>query len=114
MNSFNHYSLGSCAEWFYKYVLGINSGEEINEAGFKKIIIKPYIDLSGQITFAKGSYISPYGKICVDWCSENDNIILKIEIPEGYLDYNIDLIDYKIINSQIEGAKHIFILKNKI
>lgn len=23
MNSFNHYSLGSCVEWLYSYVLGI-------------------------------------------------------------------------------------------
>ena len=37
MNSFNHANLGTCTEWFYRTVLGIDS----QEPGFQSIIIKP-------------------------------------------------------------------------
>lgn len=44
MNSFNHYSLGSCVEWMFKYCLGIMPGEKPDEAGFKKITLRPFFD----------------------------------------------------------------------
>ncbi|MBQ7642595.1 MAG: family 78 glycoside hydrolase catalytic domain, partial [Clostridia bacterium] len=52
MNSFNHYSLGSCSEWFFRCCLGINP--TIDGAGFKKVVIRPFVDFSGRITSVKG------------------------------------------------------------
>ena len=39
MNSFNHYSLGSCGEWMFDTVAGI--GLDPDQPGFKHIIIHP-------------------------------------------------------------------------
>ena len=63
MNSFNHYSLGSCGEWFYEYVLGIKP----NEIGYKSAIIHPYVDRSGRVNSVSGSFDSVNGKISVAW-----------------------------------------------
>ena len=37
MNSFNHYAYGSCGEWMFRSMLGIDT----DGAGFKKIVMKP-------------------------------------------------------------------------
>ena len=65
MNSFNHYSLGSCVEWMYRYILGIQC--LIDDAGFERVIIHPFVDPLNRITEAKGSYISKKGRISVRW-----------------------------------------------
>ena len=59
MNSFNHYSLGSCVEWFYSHVLGIKL--EPN----KEICISP--SLSKELSFVKGEYKTKEGIIRVEW-----------------------------------------------
>ena len=65
MNSFNHYSLGSCCEWIFKYCLGINP--EAEAPGFERVLIRPFVDFSGKLTSACGSYESVAGKIDVKW-----------------------------------------------
>lgn len=78
MNSFNHYSLGSCAEWFYSYVLGIKP----IEAGFKKLKIQPYVDKTGRINHAAGSFDSVSGKISVRWEKlKNGQFKCEVEKP---------------------------------
>ncbi len=57
MNSFNHANLGTCTEWFYRTVLGI----DCQGPGFQRIIIKPIP--GGGLTWAKGHYDSPHGRI---------------------------------------------------
>jgi len=71
----NHPMFGSVNEWFYRSVLGINAGSP----GFKKIIIKPQ-PVNG-LSFAKGSYSSPYGSIYSDWHKEGDQFLLNVIIP---------------------------------
>lgn len=71
----NHPMFGSIAEWFYRSLLGINPAA----AGFKKIIIKP--QPAGDLTFAKGSYNSLYGKISSDWKIAQGKFTLKVGIP---------------------------------
>lgn len=63
MNSFNHYSLGSCVEWMYEYMLGIKPASP----GFSKIHVQPFIDGKRRITSVRGSYDSVSGKIEVQW-----------------------------------------------
>jgi len=77
MNSFNHYSIGSVVEWIYRVILGINLDE--SKPGFKHIIIKP--QPGGPLTWAKGHYNSLYGKIEVEWRTNNDDFSLKVSIP---------------------------------
>lgn len=59
MNSFNHYSLGSCVEWLYSHVLGIKLFED------GSVCISP--SFSQELTFAEGEYKSRNGRICVEW-----------------------------------------------
>ena len=90
MNSFNHYSLGSCGEWLYSYVLGI----KLSQNG--KIVISPA--LSKELEWAKGEYQSINGKIFVEWKIENGNYIVTINADEKveYLyNFNKEIIELK-------------------
>ena len=79
MNSFNHYSLGSCTEWMYEYVLGIRPGAP----GFAKALMQPHMDLSGRITQAAGSYLAPAGEIYTEWERKPDGCYLyHADMPE--------------------------------
>jgi len=71
----NHPMFGSVSEWFYRSLLGINAAAP----GFKKIIIKP--QPAGDLTYAKGSYNSVYGKIGSDWVIRDGQFHLKVTIP---------------------------------
>ncbi len=77
MNSFNHYSFGSCGEWMFEYMLGIKP----IAPGFKKVQIKPLVDTSGKLTFAKGHYESINGKISVRWEKQESGFVCTIENP---------------------------------
>ena len=73
-SSYNHPMFGSVDEWFYKWLLGIQSAAP----GFKKIIIKPQ---PGELTWAKGSYQSVYGPIKTEWKKSINNFELKVSVP---------------------------------
>lgn len=76
-NSLNSYALGSVAKWMYKNMAGLSTDEE--EVGFKKFIIKPYID--SKITkFCLVTYISVYGKIESEWLVNDDFITIAVSI----------------------------------
>ena len=80
MNSFNHYSLGSCTEWMYEYCRGINP--DIENPGFKKVVFAPYFDLTGKITSANGHYDTDYGRISVEWKNDHGCFEYKVSVPE--------------------------------
>jgi len=75
MNSFNHYSLGSCGEWMFSSLAGIDT----DGPGFKKLMIRP---TPGQgITWVKASYDSIRGKIATSWKVDGDSFSLDVTIP---------------------------------
>jgi alpha-L-rhamnosidase len=75
MNSFNHYSLGSCGEWMFDTVAGIGT----DGPGFKHIIIRPRP--GGGMTHAEASFDSIRGRISTKWSLENGNFSLHAIIP---------------------------------
>ncbi len=75
MNSFNHYSLGSPAEWLYTHAAGIRQAAP----GFKAINIKPHPGKA--LEFLNVDYDSPYGNIRSNWKLENDVLHMEVEIP---------------------------------
>lgn len=79
MNSFNHYSLGSCGEWFFEYMLGIKP----LSAGFNGVIIKPYVDRSGMVNSASGCFDSVNGKISVEWERIKDGFRCAVTKPKS-------------------------------
>ncbi len=79
MNSFNHYSFGAVGAWMYGHSLGIQRDE--NTPAFKHFLLKPEIDPTGQMTFAKGYYDSMYGRIESSWKVENGVIHYDFTVP---------------------------------
>jgi alpha-L-rhamnosidase len=77
MNSFNHYSLGSCGEWMFDTVAGI--GVDVDQPGFKHIIIHPRP--GGDLTQAEGSFDSIRGNIATKWTLKNGTFSLIATIP---------------------------------
>ena len=74
MNSFNHYSLGSCGEWMFSSLAGIDT----EGPGFKKLIIRP---TPGEgITWVKASYDSINGRIVSKWTLEGDKLTMDVTI----------------------------------
>lgn len=77
MNSFNHYSFGAIGQWMMAYSLGIQR----DEPGFKKFILQPEPDPTGQMTYAKGYYDSPYGRISSSWKIAGKSVTYTATVP---------------------------------
>lgn len=79
MNSFNHYSLGSCVEWVYKYLLGINCDH--GAVAYKTVLFKPYFCFTGEINSAKGMLKTQQGDLTVKWVVEGDIVTYAVTFP---------------------------------
>jgi len=77
MNSFNHYSLGSVGEWLYTSVGGIDLDPD--RPGYKHIILHP--QPGGDLTFARSTLDSLYGKIVSDWALGADTFRYYVQVP---------------------------------
>ena len=77
MNSFNHYSFGAIGQWLMAYAAGIQR----DEPGFKKFILQPKPDPSGQMTWAEGSYESIYGRIYSKWSKTDGGVEYDFIVP---------------------------------
>lgn len=75
MNSFNHYSLGSCGEFLMGYIGGIRP----LSPGYKTILIEPVIG-SG-LTWAKTRYDSMHGQIATSWRVNAGKLTLEVTVP---------------------------------
>ena len=81
MNSFNHYSFGSVADWLITCSLGIQAHPGI-EPG--KVTIAPQPDTTGSLTYAKGYLDLPEGRVECGWkTDQKGKIIYEVLIPEG-------------------------------
>lgn len=89
MNSFNHYSLGSCVEWLYSYVLGIKLSEN------KPVCIKP--TFFEDLQYVKGCYASKNGKLFVKIENKNAAVTVEITADDGVI-YTYDFGDKEILN----------------
>ena len=77
MNSFNHYSLGSCGLWMYDTIAGIGTDPAV--PGFKHIVIHPRP--GGGLSWARATYQSNYGPIKTDWRISGDLLTLSVDLP---------------------------------
>lgn len=73
----NHFMLGHLMEWFYSGLGGIRSAE--GAIALNKIDIKP--EPVGDVTSARVSYMSPYGKITSDWQKQGEKFQISVDIP---------------------------------
>jgi hypothetical protein len=77
MNSFNHYSLGSCGEWLFDSAAGIDLDPA--QPGYKHILIHPRTD--GPLTWVKSHHDCMYGRIESDWTRDTDALTLDVTVP---------------------------------
>lgn len=77
MNSFNHYSFGVVGQWMMAYSLAIQR----DQPGFKKFILQPEPDPTGEMTWAKGYYDSYYGRISSSWKMQNKELMYSATVP---------------------------------
>jgi alpha-L-rhamnosidase len=77
MNSFNHYSLGSCGQWLFESVAGIAQGPDGNS--FQHLVMKPRI--GGGLAYAAGQYDSIRGRISSEWKIQAGRVTLTVTIP---------------------------------
>ena len=75
MNSFNHYSLGSCGEYLFGGIGGIRPASP----GYKTIRIDPII--RDGLTWAAASYDSIHGKIATSWKRADHRLTLEVTVP---------------------------------
>lgn len=103
MNSFNHYSLGSCVEWLYSYVLGIklSLNSEI-------VTIKP--SFTDKISYAKGGTKVKNGKISVSWKNKKTAVTLEVKADEKVC-YKVETDGYKIVSSVKNGNNAVYELE---
>jgi len=86
MNSFNHYSFGAVGAWMIENSLGIQIEQRQKTASPKDkrhFMLKPEIDPTGQMTFARGYYDSPFGRIESNWEIKGDTAYYRFLVPEN-------------------------------
>ena len=77
MNSFNHYSLGSCGEWLYDTAAGI--GWDPDAPGYKHAVIHPRP--GGGLTMVKASLKTVFGHIGSAWTLAEGRFNYELTIP---------------------------------
>ena len=110
MNSFNHYSLGSCTQWMYEYCLGINPSPE--HAGFQKVTFAPCFDFSGKVTSASGYYDTDFGRISVAWQTDGDAVKYTVAVP-AEIDAAFDFGDLAVTEKTVCDGGFAFLLKKQ-
>ena len=75
MNSFNHYSYGSCGQWMFSTAAGIDT----DGPAFSHIRVRP---LPGDgVDHVKAHYDSIRGRIATEWTKKPDGFRLEVSIP---------------------------------
>ncbi|MEU1972716.1 family 78 glycoside hydrolase catalytic domain [Microbacterium sp. NPDC019599] len=77
MTSFNHYALGSVADWMHRRVAGLAAGD----AGYRTLAIAPIVP--AQLTHCSTRHTTPYGDASVSWRRADGVLTLDAEIPVG-------------------------------
>ncbi|TDF90587.1 alpha-L-rhamnosidase [Paenibacillus piri] len=73
--SFNHYAFGCVGDWLYREIAGLRK----EQAGYKKINIRPAVDCG--LSYASAKYESRYGTIVSGWSKQGGQLIVTAVIP---------------------------------
>ncbi len=77
MNSFNHYSLGSCGEWLYTTVAGIDWDPDA--PGYKHLVIHP--QPGGGLTEVKAGLRTVHGQVNSAWKVADGKFTYDLTLP---------------------------------
>ncbi len=77
MTSFNHYALGSVADWLHRVVAGIAPGSP----GYRTIEFAP--QPGGGFTHASAAHETPYGRASIEWRLVDGALSVDVVVPTG-------------------------------
>ncbi|MGJ9426578.1 family 78 glycoside hydrolase catalytic domain [Nesterenkonia halotolerans] len=77
MTSFNHYALGSVADWMHRVIAGLSA----LVPGYREVLIAPRP--GGGLTRAAAQHETPYGRIALSWTLEAEQLCVEVVIPTG-------------------------------
>lgn len=78
MTSFNHYALGSVAQWVFQCVGGLAPAEP----GWRSLRVAPII--GGGIDHASVWHLTPFGRAAVSWRMEDGKRVrISVDVPAG-------------------------------
>lgn len=77
MTSFNHYALGSAANWTHTTILGISP----LEPGYRRILLEP--QPTNRLTWAEGDLVTPHGRVDIRWERTGSVLIVDVSVPAG-------------------------------
>ncbi|HEY0187227.1 MAG TPA: family 78 glycoside hydrolase catalytic domain [Cellulomonas sp.] len=77
MTSFNHYALGSVADWLHRVVAGLAPAAP----GYRRLRIAPRP--GGGLTHASARHRTPYGEAAVQWELDEDALVVRVTVPVG-------------------------------
>ena len=77
MTSFNHYALGSVADWLHRTVAGLAP----LEPGYRTVLVEPRP--GGGLTWAEATLESPRGPVSVHWEIRGGELHIDVTVPKG-------------------------------
>jgi alpha-L-rhamnosidase len=77
MNSHNHIMFGSIDAWFYRVLAGIN--HDLFSPGFRRVIIKPYIQ--EDLNYVSASVKTIRGLVSSSWRKEQNTLVVEVILP---------------------------------
>jgi alpha-L-rhamnosidase len=98
MTSFNHYALGSVANFLYSKLAGLSP----LEPGWKRALVKP--QPGGTITSAETTFDSPYGPYSVSWTLNGEKLVVHVSVPPN-TEAKVELPG---VEKMIGSGKHVF------
>ncbi len=77
MTSFNHYALGSVADWMHSTIGGLSA----LEPGYRRVLVAPRP--GGGLTWARTSLDTPHGQAAVHWRLDAGELTVDVTVPAG-------------------------------
>ncbi|GAA4978823.1 glycoside hydrolase family 78 protein [Kineococcus glutinatus] len=77
MTSFNHYALGSIADWVHRSVAGLAPAAP----GYRRLLVRPRPGRG--LASASARHETPYGPAAVSWRRRGGGLVVDVDVPLG-------------------------------
>ncbi|WP_432563954.1 family 78 glycoside hydrolase catalytic domain [Kineococcus sp. SYSU DK003] len=102
MTSFNHYALGSIADWMHRTVAGLAPAAP----GYRRLLVRPRP--GADLTSASARHETPYGPAAVSWRRRGNDLLVDVDVPLG-VSATIDLPGRP--TSEVGAGRHHFTVR---
>lgn len=77
MTSFNHYALGSVADWMHRVIAGLSP----LAPGYREVLVAPRP--GGGLTHAAALHVTAYGEVSLRWTLRDATLTVELVVPTG-------------------------------